>query len=107
VNYSKLTLILDFNVYLQMNDWIRDRFMNRKGQVETHWGIFAGACAGACSATVVNPIELVKIRMQAAGQLFPRAKLSVWKLVRNLGFTGIYKVLFLSDRNSFYVDTGK
>jgi solute carrier family 25 aspartate/glutamate transporter 12/13 len=77
---------------VQMNDWIRDRFTNRKGQVPLHGEILAGACAGGCSALVVNPFEIVKIRMQAAGQLFPKAKLGAWKVIKTLGVTGMYKV---------------
>ncbi len=39
-----------------MNDWIRDHFMNRKGQVPLPYEILAGAIAGLCSAIVVNPL---------------------------------------------------
>ena len=76
-----------------MNDWIRDRLMNRKGQVPFHKEVFAGACAGLCSAIVVNPLEIVKIRMQDVGQLFPHSKFSMFKLVRRLGIRGMYQVI--------------
>ncbi|XP_035709306.1 calcium-binding mitochondrial carrier protein Aralar1 isoform X2 [Folsomia candida] len=76
---------------LSMNDWIRDHFMNRKGQVPFPAEVFAGACAGLCSAIVVNPLEIIKIRMQDVGQLFPHSKFSMLKLIRRLGFKGMYQ----------------
>lgn len=86
----------------QMNDWIRDHFMNRKGQVPFPAEVFAGACAGLCSAIVVNPLEIIKIRMQDVGQLFPHSKFSMLKLIRRLGFKGMYQVGIISTTNEIY-----
>ena len=75
-----------------MNDWIRDRLMNRKGQVSVLGGVFAGACAGASNVIVTNPLEMIKIRIQMAGEERRPQKVSSFKIIRGLGISGLYKV---------------
>jgi solute carrier family 25 aspartate/glutamate transporter 12/13 len=75
-----------------MNDWVRDHLMNRKGQVSFLRGMFAGACAGASNVFVVNPLEMIKIRIQMAGEERRPQKVSAFKIIRGLGFSGLYKV---------------
>jgi len=75
-----------------MNDLIRDRLMNRRQQVPLWGEIFAGASAGALNCVVVNPFEAIKIRVQAAGLMFPRAPISTYEVVKQLGFKGMFKV---------------
>ena len=45
---------------------------------------------GAAQVMFTNPIEIVKIRMQVAGESGTRV--SAINLVKELGFTGLYKV---------------
>jgi len=75
-----------------MNDLIRDRLMNRRQQVPLWGEIFAGASAGALNCVVVNPFEAIKIRIQAAGQMFPRVPISSFEVMKQLGFRGMYRV---------------
>jgi solute carrier family 25 aspartate/glutamate transporter 12/13 len=39
-----------------------------------------------------NPLEIVKIRLQVAGEIASSQKVSAWSVVRELGFFGLYKV---------------
>ena len=39
-----------------------------------------------------NPIEVVKIRLQVAGEIASAAKPSAIAIVKELGFRGLYKV---------------
>lgn len=38
-----------------------------------------------------NPLEIVKIRLQVAGEIASGAKVSAWGVVKELGFFGLYK----------------
>ena len=38
-----------------------------------------------------NPLEIVKIRLQVAGEIAGSAKVSAWSVVKELGFFGLYK----------------
>ena len=39
-----------------------------------------------------NPLEIVKIRLQVAGEIVSGERLSALSVVRDLGFFGLYKV---------------
>lgn len=39
-----------------------------------------------------NPLEIVKIRLQVAGEIASGAKISALSVVRELGLFGLYKV---------------
>lgn len=39
-----------------------------------------------------NPLEIVKIRLQVAGEIASNEKVSALSVVRELGFFGLYKV---------------
>lgn len=75
-----------------MNDWIRDKFMNRKGVVPFHSEIFAGAAAGFFNVFFINPLEAIKIRVQVASQINHNERLKSITAIRNLGVSGLYKV---------------
>lgn len=77
-----------------MNDFVRDKLMNRKGQVPLWGEIFAGALAGACNVFVIQPLEAIKIRVQTVGELFPKAKVTLFRMVKQLRFRGLYRVCF-------------
>ncbi len=47
-----------------------------------------------------NPLEIVKIRLQVSGEIQSGPRLSVFTVLRELGFTGLYKgarACFLRD----------
>lgn len=39
-----------------------------------------------------NPLEIVKIRLQVAGEIAGGPKVSALKVIKELGITGLYKV---------------
>ena len=39
-----------------------------------------------------NPIEIVKIRLQVAGEVVGAKRVSATSVIRDLGFFGLYKV---------------
>lgn len=41
-----------------------------------------------------NPLEIVKIRLQVAGEIASASKVSAVSVVKDLGFFGLYKVSF-------------
>ena len=48
-----------------------------------------------CQVIFTNPMEIVKIRMQVAGEIHSQAKSeSIVQIVRELGLFGLYKVTF-------------
>ena len=55
-----------------------------------------------------NPLEIVKIRLQVAGEIATGPKVSAIGVVRELGFFGLYKVreilvyICTSNENHFY-----
>lgn len=40
-----------------------------------------------------NPLEIVKIRLQVAGEIASTRTVSAWSVVKSLGFFGLYKVI--------------
>lgn len=49
-----------------------------------------------CQVIFTNPMEIVKIRMQVAGEIQSQARSqSTMSIVRELGFFGLYKVNIL------------
>ncbi len=53
---------------------------------------FSSAQAGASQVMFTNPLEIVKIRLQVAGEVASTKKVSALSVVRELGFFGLYKV---------------
>lgn len=39
-----------------------------------------------------NPLEIVKIRLQVAGEIAGASKVRAWTVVKELGLFGLYKV---------------
>ena len=56
--------------------------------------VLAGACAGGSQVVFTNPLEIVKIRLQVAGEIASTAKISALSVVKELGFFGLYKVSY-------------
>ncbi|XP_073754951.1 electrogenic aspartate/glutamate antiporter SLC25A13, mitochondrial isoform X5 [Callorhinus ursinus] len=87
-------------IKLTVNDFVRDKFMSRDGSVPLAAEILAGGCAGGSQVIFTNPLEIVKIRLQVAGEITTGPRVSALSVVRDLGFFGIYKgakACFLRD----------
>uniref|UniRef100_A0A8D0A872 Solute carrier family 25 member 12 n=1 Tax=Sander lucioperca TaxID=283035 RepID=A0A8D0A872_SANLU len=59
-----------------------------------------GATAGGSQVIFTNPLEIVKIRLQVAGEITTGPRVSALSVVRDLGFFGLYKgakACFLRD----------
>jgi len=65
------------------------------------WGeVLAGGCGGASQVMFTNPLEIVKIRLQVAGEMAGGQKVSALGVCKELGFFGLYKgsrACFLRD----------
>ncbi|XP_038046015.1 calcium-binding mitochondrial carrier protein Aralar1-like [Patiria miniata] len=86
-------------IKLTMNDFVRDH-LRRKDGIPLWAEIVAGGCAGASQVMFTNPLEIVKIRLQVAGEIQSGPRVSAITVVRDLGFFGLYKgarACFLRD----------
>ncbi|XP_071826693.1 electrogenic aspartate/glutamate antiporter SLC25A13, mitochondrial-like isoform X1 [Apostichopus japonicus] len=87
-------------IKLTMNDFIRDRLRTTDGSIVLAGEILAGSCAGASQVVFTNPLEIVKIRLQVAGEIQTGPRVSAISVMRDLGFFGLYKgarACFLRD----------
>ncbi|XP_066999224.1 calcium-binding mitochondrial carrier protein Aralar1 isoform X3 [Anabrus simplex] len=87
-------------IKLTVNDLVRDKFMDKNGNLPLYGEIISGACAGASQVVFTNPLEIVKIRLQVAGEIASGAKISALSVVKELGLFGLYKgakACFLRD----------
>ncbi|CAG0904280.1 unnamed protein product [Cyprideis torosa] len=81
-------------IKLTVNDFVRDRFKNWYSDRDTIplWSeCVAGGCAGFSQVFFTNPLEIVKIRLQVAGEIPSARKVSAFRIVRELGLVGLYK----------------
>ncbi|XP_031796151.1 calcium-binding mitochondrial carrier protein Aralar2, partial [Sarcophilus harrisii] len=79
-------------IKLTVNDFIRDKFEHKDGSIPLLGEIIAGGCAGGSQVIFTNPLEIVKIRLQVAGEITTGPRVSALSVLRDLGFFGIYKV---------------
>ncbi|XP_040213690.1 calcium-binding mitochondrial carrier protein Aralar1 [Rana temporaria] len=87
-------------IKLTVNDFIRDKFTQRDGSIPMLAEIMAGGCAGGSQVIFTNPLEIVKIRLQVAGEITTGPKVRALAVIRDLGFFGLYKgakACFLRD----------
>ncbi|XP_020279973.1 calcium-binding mitochondrial carrier protein Aralar1 isoform X4 [Pseudomyrmex gracilis] len=87
-------------IKLTVNDFVRDKFMNKNGNIPLYGEIISGACAGGSQVIFTNPLEIVKIRLQVAGEIAGGSKVRAWTVVKELGLFGLYKgarACFLRD----------
>ncbi|RKP03328.1 hypothetical protein CXG81DRAFT_4512, partial [Caulochytrium protostelioides] len=84
-------------IKLTMNDLVRSRLTDRETGVLPLWAELAAGCAAGGSQVIfTNPLEIVKIRLQVAGEA---AKLAIGAvprvraihIVQELGLLGLYK----------------
>ncbi|XP_063619126.1 calcium-binding mitochondrial carrier protein Aralar1 isoform X1 [Cydia splendana] len=78
-------------IKLTVNDLVRDKLMDKNGNLSIYAEIFAGACAGGSQVVFTNPLEIVKIRLQVAGEIAGGQKVRAWAVVKELGLFGLYK----------------
>ncbi|KAJ3595302.1 hypothetical protein NHX12_004606 [Muraenolepis orangiensis] len=86
-------------IKLTVNDFVRDKFTTKDG-IPFIAEVMAGACAGGSQVIFTNPLEIVKIRLQVAGEITTGPRVSALNVVRDLGFFGLYKgakACFLRD----------
>ncbi|XP_076068969.1 calcium-binding mitochondrial carrier protein aralar1 isoform X2 [Oratosquilla oratoria] len=87
-------------IKLTMNDLMRDKLTDKKGNIPLWGEMVAGACAGGSQVVFTNPLEIVKIRLQVAGEIATVKKISAITVIKDLGFIGLYKgakACFLRD----------
>ncbi|XP_072297354.1 electrogenic aspartate/glutamate antiporter SLC25A12, mitochondrial-like isoform X1 [Eucyclogobius newberryi] len=87
-------------IKLTVNDLMRDKFSEKDGSIPLFAEIMAGGCAGGSQVIFTNPLEIVKIRLQVAGEITTGPRVSALNVVRDLGFFGLYKgakACFLRD----------
>ncbi|XP_017964626.1 calcium-binding mitochondrial carrier protein Aralar1 isoform X1 [Drosophila navojoa] len=78
-------------IKLTVNDFVRDNLSDKRGNIPVWGEVVAGACGGAAQVIFTNPLEIVKIRLQVAGEIAGGSKISALSVVRELGFLGLYK----------------
>ena len=61
-------------IKLTVNDFVRDKFKQNTGSLPFYGEVLAGGMAGMCQVIFTNPMEIVKIRMQVAGEIHSNAK---------------------------------
>uniref|UniRef100_A0A3Q0KMM7 Putative mitochondrial solute carrier n=1 Tax=Schistosoma mansoni TaxID=6183 RepID=A0A3Q0KMM7_SCHMA len=87
-------------IKLTVNDIVRDQFTKPNGDISIYAEILSGGCAGASQVIFTNPLEIVKIRLQVAGEVANTRHLSAFSVVKDLGLFGLYKgsrACFLRD----------
>ncbi|XP_075683858.1 electrogenic aspartate/glutamate antiporter SLC25A13, mitochondrial [Rhinoderma darwinii] len=87
-------------IKLTINDFVRDKYTSRDGFIPLGAEILAGGCAGGSQVIFTNPLEIVKIRLQVAGEITTGPRVSALTVLRDLGFFGLYKgakACFLRD----------
>ncbi|XP_055301852.1 calcium-binding mitochondrial carrier protein Aralar1 isoform X2 [Sitodiplosis mosellana] len=78
-------------IKLTVNDLVRDKLTPQDGPLPYYAEYIAGACAGASQVVFTNPLEIVKIRLQVAGEIAGGSKVRAWQVVKELGLFGLYK----------------
>ncbi|KAG0348996.1 mitochondrial aspartate-glutamate transporter agc1 [Podila humilis] len=84
-------------IKLTMNDLVRRHLSDKDGNITFTGELIAGGVAGGSQVVFTNPLEIVKIRLQVAGEAAkslegagaPRP--GAITIVRNLGIVGLYK----------------
>uniref|UniRef100_A0A914Z2Y9 Uncharacterized protein n=1 Tax=Panagrolaimus superbus TaxID=310955 RepID=A0A914Z2Y9_9BILA len=77
-------------IKLSTNDFMRGQ-LTFNGKISLICEIIAGGCAGAAQVIFTNPLEIVKIRLQVAGESKEPKKINVFTVLKDLGFIGLYE----------------
>nr|XP_029478852.1 calcium-binding mitochondrial carrier protein Aralar1-like isoform X1 [Oncorhynchus nerka] len=78
-------------IKLTMNDFVRDKFTGEDDTIPFAAEVLAGACAGGSQVVFTNPLEIVKIRLQVAGEITTGPRIGALSVIRDLGLFGLYK----------------
>ncbi|EPQ30021.1 uncharacterized protein PFL1_02694 [Pseudozyma flocculosa PF-1] len=84
-------------IKLTVNDLVRGKARDPiTGSITLPWELVAGGTAGGCQVVFTNPLEIVKIRLQVAGEIAKaeggdRVARGAVHIVRQLGLVGLYK----------------
>ncbi|VEL07133.1 unnamed protein product [Protopolystoma xenopodis] len=87
-------------IKLTVNDLVKDIFTNYEGEIPLWAEILAGGTAGGSQVIFTNPLEIVKIRLQVAGEIASTKRISALSVIKELGIFGLYKgsrACFLRD----------
>ncbi|KAF6020616.1 SLC25A12 [Bugula neritina] len=87
-------------IKLTVNDLMRGKLSGSDGSITFMSECIAGGMAGASQVMFTNPLEIVKIRLQVAGEVSSAARPSAIQVIKELGFFGLYKgarACFLRD----------
>ncbi|XP_064397887.1 electrogenic aspartate/glutamate antiporter SLC25A13, mitochondrial-like [Halichondria panicea] len=85
-------------IKLTANDTVRDLLRSKDGNISLWKEVIAGGTGGMCQVMFTNPLEIVKIRLQVAGEMGQQAR--ALSVVRELGIRGLYlgsRACFLRD----------
>lgn len=74
---------------LAVNDYLRQTLQGDKPEIPYIYEVLSGAGAGFCQVVATNPMEIVKIRLQVAGE--SKQTRNLVEVVRELGLKGLYK----------------
>uniref|UniRef100_A0A674A033 Solute carrier family 25 member 12 n=1 Tax=Salmo trutta TaxID=8032 RepID=A0A674A033_SALTR len=78
-----------------------DKFTGKGDTIPFAAEVLAGACAGGSQVVFTNPLEIVKIRLQVAGEITTGPRISALSVIRDLGLFGTLqggaKACFLRD----------
>ena len=93
-------------IKLAMNDLMREKLSNKNGELELWAEVVAGGVAGGSQVLFTNPLEIVKIRLQVAGQTGALQKIGAVQVIRELGVFGLYKVytIFLYRPQNYFTE---
>ncbi|KAF9914264.1 mitochondrial aspartate-glutamate transporter agc1 [Lobosporangium transversale] len=83
-------------IKLTMNDLVRKFLSDKDGKISFTDELIAGGVAGGSQVVFTNPLEIVKIRLQVAGEMVKSMDLGTPRpgaitIVRTLGLVGLYK----------------
>ncbi|KAI1316361.1 mitochondrial aspartate-glutamate transporter agc1 [Mortierella claussenii] len=82
-------------IKLTMNDLVRKHLTDKNGNISFTSELIAGGAAGGSQVVFTNPLEIVKIRLQVAGEvaksLDAGLRPGALTIVRTLGIVGLYK----------------
>ncbi|KAH7054000.1 mitochondrial carrier domain-containing protein [Linnemannia elongata] len=81
-------------IKLTMNDLVRRNLTDKNGNITFTAELIAGGVAGGSQVVFTNPLEIVKIRLQVAGEAaksLDAPRPGAVAIVRNLGIIGLYK----------------
>lgn len=79
-------------IKMTTNDAVRQYFTDPKsGSIPFYGEVLAGGMGGCAQVMFTNPIEIVKIRLQIAGEVVSNNHVTAMQVAKELGFAGLYK----------------